>query len=134
MDTTGIFLAGFSQWELWTRTLTLVIDRPYIGLSTDSSWGTNKTFSWTEEPCHQIFINACWEVYGADDSRHLPGNGASYYVEIQQPAPGSFELQSEWEQDQGKFEGCPSSIVREHHNEDKYSTCIWIVQSIRCRD
>ena len=98
------------------RTSTLVVDRPYMGLGMDSSWGSNMTRSWAEESYHNLCINACWELYGADDVRHLPSSGSSFDIAIVQPEADAFEFLSEWEQDEGAVDGCPSSTVRERHN------------------
>ena len=98
------------------RISTLVVDRPYMGIGQDPSWGPNKTHSWAEDYYHNICINACWELYGADDSRHLPQTGSRYNITIKQPKPGSFAFLSKWEQDEGKVNGCPSSTVHERHN------------------
>lgn len=98
------------------RISTLLVDRPYMGLGQDPSWGPNRTHSWSENYYRNICINACWELYGAPDSRHLPQTGSRYNITIKQPKPGSFEFLSEWEQDEGKVNGCPSSTVRERHN------------------
>lgn len=97
-----------------SRTSTLVVDRPYMGMGT--SWGPNKTHSWSEPSYHNLCINSCWELYGADDSRHLPSSGSTYNITITQPKPDTFQFLSEWEQDEGKVNGCPSSTVNEWHN------------------
>lgn len=99
----------------YSRTSDLTIDRPYMGLGMDSSWGTNKTHSWAEESYHNLCINACWELYGADDARHLPSSGSSFDIAIAQPKPHAFDFLSDWEQDEGKVDGCPSSTVKEMH-------------------
>lgn len=99
-----------------SRTSTLVVDRPYMGIGQDPSWGPNKTHSWSEPSYHNLCINSCWELYGADDSRHLPASGSTYNITITQPKPDTFQFLSEWEQDEGKVNGCPSSTVREWHN------------------
>lgn len=103
------------------RTSTLKVDRPYMGLgeidpSSMMDTKSNKALSWADESFHNMCINSCWELYGADDDRHLPSSGATYNVTIIQPTPGSFEFLSEWEQDEGQVGGCPSSTVKEVHN------------------
>jgi len=82
----------------------------------DASWGSNMTRSWAEESYHNMCINACWELYGADDARHLPSSGSNFDITIVQPEADAFEFLSEWEQDEGTVDGCPSSQVRERHN------------------
>jgi len=100
-----------------SRISTLVVDRPYMGMGQDPSWGPNKTHSWAEEYYQNFCINSCWELYGADDSRHLPSSGSTFNITIEKPKLGSFQFLSEWEQDEGKANGCPSSTVYESHNE-----------------
>lgn len=95
------------------RVSTLVIDRPYMGLGAE--WEGEPSVSWTETNYQNICINACWELYGADDSAHLPSSGAQYFLEIQQPRPQSYCFTS-WEQDEGNGV-CPSSSIGEKHDE-----------------
>ena len=99
------------------RTSTLAVDRPYMGLGADPSWGSERTYSWTEKPYHRMCINACWELYGADDAAHLPSSGSTYEITVVQPRPDTFPFLAEWEQDEGGVGGCPSSTVTEQHDE-----------------
>jgi hypothetical protein len=61
-----------------TRTSTLQVKQPYMGLG--RNWSDGPTASWLEEPYHNMCINICWEIYGGIDSNHLPSSGAVYKV------------------------------------------------------
>ena len=92
------------------RTSVLVVDRPYMGLR------LGQTRSWAEPEYARVCINACWELYGADDAAHLPSTGAFYDLRITQPAPGSYAFLDKWEQDEGGAV-CPRTVaVAESHD------------------
>lgn len=76
----------------WTLTMTVVgdpsrtsilrVEEPYMGMGKD--WDRPSS-SWLEPNFHKMCINACWELYGASDSRKLPSTGAEYKLTIEQP-------------------------------------------------
>lgn len=104
-----------------TRVSKLVIERPYMGMG--ATWKDGPTVSWTERPYRNVCINACWELYGATDSLHLPSSGAHYELTITQPKTPSQYPFTTWVQDEGN-EHCPSSKIAEKHNAT--SQKVWI--------
>jgi hypothetical protein len=62
-----------------SRTSTVVVDKPYMGLGVD--WPVPTT-SWSELNYTNLCVNSCWELYGANDRAHLPGNGSHYVITV----------------------------------------------------
>ena len=64
-------------------------------------------------------INSCWELYGAVDRQHLPGNGSSYDIQVTAPSPVGgrpFPWVAHWDEDEGANRSCAGSKIRERHN------------------
>ena len=96
-----------------SRVSTLVVERPYMGLG--AGWPTPTT-SWAEENYTRLCVNACWELYGADDRAHEPGSGARYDIAVAQGSAGAFEWVEQWDEDEGGG-ACPTSTIAESHND-----------------
>lgn len=96
-----------------SRISRLEVHRPYMGMG--ERW-EKPTTSWLEPSYRNMCINACWELYGADDPAHLPSSGAHYDLTILQPesVAGYYDFTS-WEQDEGNGY-CPSTVVKESHS------------------
>jgi hypothetical protein len=96
-----------------TRVSKLVVERPYMGMGAE--W-KEPTVSWAEPAYKNMCINACWELYGAEDAAHLPSSRrARYDLSIRQPQPGLYNFTS-WERDEGNGK-CPSCKVTESHDD-----------------
>lgn len=94
-----------------SRTSTLVVAQPYMGMG--AHWKDEPCTSWLEPNYRNMCINACWELYGAKDSSHLPSTGAQYQVDIFQPQlSSSYYPFSSWVQDEGNGH-CPSAKIEE---------------------
>ena len=81
-----------------SRVSKVVADQPYMGLGKD--WPVPTT-SWSELNYTNMCINACWELYGANDRAHLPGSGSQYDIQIVQPNVGTFPWVTKWDEDEG---------------------------------
>jgi hypothetical protein len=100
-----------------SRTSSLDVKQPYMGMGT--LW-KEPTTGWLEPNYRKMCLNACWELYGAIDSHHLPSSGATYNLTIQQPHPTKPHqnyIFTSWERDEGNGE-CPSIRVYESHTDD----------------
>ena len=63
-------------------------------------------------------VNSCWELYGANDRAHLPGNGSNYVIKIDRGDKGlTFPWVTQWDEDEGKGTTCASSKITESHND-----------------
>jgi len=91
----------------------LEVESPYMGLG--KNW-TIPTFSWDEKNYSRVCINACWELYGANDRDHLPSSGSMYQLKITKANHQDFEWVSKWDEDEGSEKRCPSSVISERHN------------------
>jgi hypothetical protein len=96
-----------------TRVSKLTVERPYMGMG--SAWD-KPTTSWIEPSYRHMCINACWELYGANDAAHLPSSGARYDLTIEQPQSRLLYNFSTWERDEGNG-NCPSCRVKEYHDD-----------------
>ena len=116
--------AGETQWTLTmgavgdpTRVSTVVVEQPYMGLGT--SWD-EPTTSWRELNYTNLCVNACWELYGADDRAHLPSSGSTYDIKIEQGKPGNtkpvFPWVTKWDEDEGAGTSCATNTISENHN------------------
>jgi len=105
-----------------TRTSTVVVDKPYMGLGVD--WPVPTT-SWNELNYTNLCINSCWELYGADDRAHLPGNGSHYTLNIDRgSAKNAYPWVTQWDEDEGKNQSCASCTISESHT-DNTQTIHW---------
>jgi hypothetical protein len=98
-----------------SRLSTVVAAQPYMGLG--AAWD-EPTTSWAELNYTNMCVNACWELYGADDRDHLPSSGSAYDVRIERPAGhASFPWVTQWDEDEGAGKSCASSAIKESHND-----------------
>ena len=101
-----------------SRTSVLDVKQPYMGMGVHCK---DPTSSWLEPNYRRMCLNACWELYGAIDSDHLPSSGATYNLTIQQPLAAKPHLPyysfTGWERDEGNGE-CPSIKVDEFHTNE----------------
>jgi hypothetical protein len=95
-----------------TRVSRLVVNQPYMGLG--EQWH-EPTTNWLEPYYKNMCINACWEIYFANDAAHLPSSGAQYNLTILQPSANLYPFAS-WERDEGNGI-CPSCKVSETHTD-----------------
>lgn len=95
-----------------SRTSVLEVHRPYMGMG--SLWETPTT-SWAEDSYRNVCINACWELYGADDSAHMPTSGNTYKLYIEQPELSEPFKFGTWERDEGNGL-CPNMQIAEHND------------------
>ena len=100
------------------RTSTLSIDRPYMGLR------LHQTESWAEPAYKNMCLNACWELYGADDAAHLPSSGANYELSVTKPRPDAFDFAPRWDQDEGKGV-CPRTVAIEESHDEATQSVSW---------
>ena len=100
------------------RVSRVVVDKPYMGIG--ERWpAPAKTSSWDELNYTNMCINACWELYGANDRDHLPGSGSKYDIKITQGGKGgkaSFPFLAKWDEDEGGSKPCPASTIHEQHS------------------
>lgn len=97
------------------RLSSLKVAQPYMGIGRD--WPI-PTVSWAELNYSNMCINACWELYGANDRAHLPGNGSKYDILIERPASLKFDWVTKWDEDEGAQKTCPTSTIKEQHNSE----------------
>ena len=98
-----------------SRTSTVVAEKPYMGLGVD--WAV-PTKSWTETNYTNFCINSCWEMYGARDRDHLPGNGSRYTLRVERGEKQVYPWVTKWDQDEGVGTSCASSSnIAESHND-----------------
>ena len=64
-------------------------------------------------------INACWELYGANDRAHLPTSGSEYQIDIKQQESKGFPWVEKWDEDEGSDKPCPASSIGEWHNDTR---------------
>jgi hypothetical protein len=123
---------GDPQWILTmgvvgdeTRISQLIIPRPYMGMGIN--WD-EPSKSWLEPSYKNMCINACWELYGAKDSAHLPSTGTTFEISIVQPSSSSSSSSdsslvlyypfTRWEVDEGNGK-CPSAKITESHTQQE---------------
>ena len=90
------------------------IPQPYMGLGT--KWATPST-RWDEKNFSNMCINACWELYGADDLDHLPSSGSKYAVHVTRAPSATFPWVEQWDEDEGANQSCAESAIAETHNQ-----------------
>ena len=100
-----------------TRVSTVEVEQPYMGLG--AHWDV-PTASWRELNYTNLCVNACWELYGADDRAHLPSSGSRYDIKIEQGKPGTtksvFPWVTQWDEDEGAGKSCATNTISETHN------------------
>merc|ERR1711879_577615 len=97
-----------------SRTSKLVVDKPYMGIGVN--WPEPVT-SWTGTNYTNLCINACWELYGANDLDHFPSSGAEYKITISREE-NWFDWVTKWDEDESRT--CPGNAVSnitEKHDE-----------------
>merc|ERR1719473_2460990 len=75
------------------------------------------TTRWDEKNYTNLCVNACWELYGANDPAHLPSSGAKYVLKVEQGKPAAFPWVTKWDEDEGKGTACAASSIQESHND-----------------
>jgi hypothetical protein len=98
-----------------TRVSELTVPYPYMGIG--RQWD-EPTTSWLENSYKYMCINACWELYGAKNSAHLPTTGSTYEISIHQTEANSFPFLDKWERDEGNGK-CPFCLVQEQHTDQE---------------
>ena len=112
---------GDTQWTLEmgivgdpARLSRVVVKQPYMGLG--AHWPVPTT-SWSELNYSKLCVNACWELYGADDAAHFPSSGARYEINVTRGAGATWPWVEKWDEDEGKGKSCATSQIAERHTE-----------------
>ena len=84
----------------------------------------HQTESWAEPAYKNMCLNACWELYGADDAAHLPSSGANYELSVTKPRPDAFDFAPRWDQDEGGGV-CPRTVAIEESHDEATQSVSW---------
>ena len=100
-----------------SRTSTLKVDKPYMGLL-DSNPGAGATSpKWSDDVFNHVHVNSCWELYGMKDRAHYPSSGSKYDMVVRSAKPNGIDWHTNWvENEKPTCPGAPVSAIQEVHN------------------
>ena len=106
-----------------TRTSTLVVEKPFMGLLPETS-------SWNEPAYSMAHYNGCWELYGVSPygGTHYPSSSSVYDMRtVLGPGQTPFKWFEGWANDEvATCPGHPSGTFTEIHNETQQDVG-WLV-------
>ena len=100
-----------------SRTSTLKVDKPYMGLLDSNPGAGAKAPKWSDAAFSKVSVNSCWELYGNKDRAHYPSSGSKYDMVVRSAKPNGIEWMTNWvENEKPTCPGAPSSSIAETHD------------------